>query len=230
MTGLTGWTELIAAFIFFIISHRFPIHSAVRPVLVSHLGKRMFTWAYAIVSVLALYWIVRAAGRAPYVELWPFAAWQTWCPAIAMVFVCLIAAFAIGKPNPFSFGGAAHLPFDPSNAGIVAVTRHPILVAIVLWALGHLFPNGDLAHVLIFGGFVVMGVMGMRALDRRKQRELGDDWQRMSDETRVCSTSRWRRAETWKEAVVRVAAAALIYGILFWSHAVVIGVSPLPIH
>jgi uncharacterized membrane protein len=37
--------------------------------------------------------------------------------------------------------------------------RHPFLAAIILWSLGHLFANGDLASVLLFGSFLAYGIV-----------------------------------------------------------------------
>jgi uncharacterized membrane protein len=37
--------------------------------------------------------------------------------------------------------------------------RHPFLTAVILWSLGHLFANGDLASVLLFGSFLAYGIV-----------------------------------------------------------------------
>lgn len=66
---------------------------------------------------------------------------------------------------------AAHLL--PARPRITGLTRHPLLLAIGLWAAGHLVPNGDLAHVLLFGRFLAMSIAGMLVLDRRRRRQRG---------------------------------------------------------
>jgi len=41
---------------------------------------------------------------------------------------------------------------------IKAAVQHPMLIGIILWSLAHLLANGDLASVLLFGGFLVFSV------------------------------------------------------------------------
>lgn len=45
--------------------------------------------------------------------------------------------------------------------------QHPFLTAIILWSLGHLFANGDLASVLLFGSFLLYGIVDRIAAARR---------------------------------------------------------------
>jgi uncharacterized membrane protein len=44
---------------------------------------------------------------------------------------------------------------------------HPMLAAVILWSAGHLFANGDLASVLLFGGFLVYGIANRVAVISR---------------------------------------------------------------
>jgi hypothetical protein len=89
---------------------------------------------------------------------------------LVMPLACLLIAFAVGAPNLLSFDGCAE-GFDPSRQGVVGVARHPLLLALALWAGVHALANGDLAHLLLFGGFALLG---MRALDRHRRRLLGE--------------------------------------------------------
>jgi uncharacterized membrane protein len=83
-----------------------------------------------------------------------------------------------------SFGGRAHQEFDPEKPGIAGITRHPLLWAFVLWSASHLLPDGDLAHVVLFGGFAVFALLGMVAMDKRFRRTLGNaDWERLARRT-----------------------------------------------
>lgn len=61
---------------------------------------------------------------------------------------------------------AAYLP-----AGQIKKTlKHPMLVAVKLWAFGHLLANGDVASLLLFGSFLAYAVIDRIVLKRR-----GDD-------------------------------------------------------
>lgn len=233
MSVLAPWSELALAFLAFLASHLLPARPGVRAALCNLLGERVYIAAYSALSVVLLAWVVIAAGRAPFVEVWAFEPWQMWAPNVAMPVACLLMAFGVGASNPFSFGGHNPEAFAPERPGIAGVTRHPILLAIVLWAVSHAIPNGDLAHVLLFGAFALAGVAGMLAIDRRMRRRMGSEaWDRLAARTSLLPgsallTGRWRpdvRAVSWR----RLAAAGVLYAALVLLHAPVIGVSPHP--
>ncbi len=165
-----GWAEFAAAFAVFFLSHALPVRPPLQPRLEAALGARGFTLAYSALSLGVLAWLIVAAGRAPYVPLWSWAPWQAHVPLIAMLPACLIIALALGRPNPFSFGGARAERFDPARPGIVRWMRHPLLVALALWAFAHLVANGNLAHVVMFGLLGAFAILGGRLIDRRKRR------------------------------------------------------------
>ena len=50
---------------------------------------------------------------------------------------------------------------------ISAATKHPMLVAVKLWALAHLLANGTLASTLLFGSFLAWAVADRISLKRR---------------------------------------------------------------
>jgi len=219
------WGELLIAYAAFFLSHSIPIRPPVRPWLQARLGKSGFTLAYSALSLAVLAWLIGAAGRAPYVALWDWAPWQVYVPLILMGAVCLILALAIARPNPFSFGGARNDRFDPSLPGIVRWSRHPLLAALALWSAAHVVPNGDLAHVILFGTFAVFAVLGGRLIDRRKRREMGTEWQRLRGA--VAGVPRVSMALSGS-TLVRLLAGIVLYATLIWLHPVLFGVSPLP--
>ncbi|MBC6403127.1 MAG: NnrU family protein [Hyphomonadaceae bacterium] len=45
--------------------------------------------------------------------------------------------------------------------------KHPMLVAIKMWAMGHLLANGELNSVILFGAFLVYAVIDRIAVKRR---------------------------------------------------------------
>ncbi len=215
----TGWTELLLATGFFLLSHSIPVRPAAKARLSEWLSPVGFTWAYSALSIGALAWILGAAGRAPVVMLWSWATWQNQITYAAMFLCCCLAALSLGRPNPLSFGGAHNDSFDRAHPGIVGWCRHPLLVALLLWSAGHLLPNGDVAHVLLFGLFTGFSVLGMRLIDRRKKRQLG-----LSDWTRLASGT--RRVEPTANGILRLVAGLAIFGTLLAAHGPVIGVAP----
>ena len=230
----SGWAEYLLAFAVFIAAHALPARPAVRRRLVALTGERAYLLAYSAVSLGLLYWLILAAGRAPVVVLWGVAPWQLCVPNLVMPVVVLLAVAGIGIANPFSFGGSIERRFDPERPGITAVSRHPLLLAILLWALAHLLPNGTLAHALLFGLFALFAGLGMVMLDRRRRRQWGPV--RFAHLAR--NTSLWP-AEAWLRGRVRpgldvlsgprLAVAAALYLGLLLLHPVLFGVSPLPL-
>lgn len=234
MNGLLyGWGEFVAVLAAFLLSHSVPVRPPIRRQLAAVLGDRGFAIVYSVVSLAVLYWLVVAAQRVPYVEIWPPAPWQPWVPMLAMPFVCLLLAFGVGAPNPLSFGGAAEARFDPDRPGLAAVARHPVLLALVLWSTAHAVPNGDLAHLILFGLFAGFAALGMVMIDRRKRCLMGDDhWRRLAANTSLLSIRALRDARAWPEkratALIRLLAATALYAVLALFHAPLFGVSPWP--
>ena len=52
---------------------------------------------------------------------------------------------------------------------IKAAVKHPMLLGVKIWALAHLLVNGDLASVLLFGGFLVWAVFDRISEKKRLQ-------------------------------------------------------------
>ena len=127
-------------------------------------------------------WLIVSAERTPFVPVWNWMPRQNHLVLAIMLPVCLIVALSIGRPNPFSFGGARNAAFDPARPGIVWLAGHPFLVAPALWSGAHLVANGDLAHILLFGTFFVYALFGRRLVDRRKRREMGPNWDLLWEE------------------------------------------------
>lgn len=219
------WLEFALAFAAFFLTHSLPLRPQVRHPAEARLGRRGFRLAYSLLSLAALVFLLVAAGRAPYVELWPWAPWQSHLTLLLMAAACLVFALAVGRPNPFSFGGGSDAGFDPARPGIVRLMRHPLLVALALWSIAHLVPNGNLAHVLVFGAFAGFALAGGRVIDRRKRREMGPAWEGLSTAVRKAPLLAWPARPG--AMAVRAAAGLLLYAALLYLHPQVIGVDPL---
>ncbi|OBY28330.1 NnrU family protein [Leisingera sp. JC1] len=218
-----AWFEFTAALMLFLASHAIPVRPPVRPWLVSRLGLRGYIIAYSLLSLMILAWLVVAAARAPFVGVLPYWEGFRWVPLLVMPLACLLAVGGMMRQNPFSFGGLGLRAFDPADPGILAVSRHPLLAAMALWAGAHLLANGDLAHVILFGLFAGFAWIGMALIDKRKQRQMGQgEWRRLSRNTARLKLLRLRpmASETGLAAAVFLALLVL--------HAPIIGYSPLP--
>jgi len=220
---MTDWLEFIAALTLFMVSHIFPVRPPMRPWLVARLGLKGYFISYSVLSLLVLAWLIVAAARAPYVGVLP--QWEIfrWAPFVIMPLACLIAVSGMMVQNPLSFGGLGRQAFDPDKPGMLAATRHPLLVAMALWAGAHLLANGDLAHVILFGLFGGFAVMGMIIIDRRKQRQMGQgEWQRLAKGTTRLNLMRLILSP------LTVILAGAVFLILILLHEPVIGFVPFP--
>ncbi|MEM8538668.1 MAG: NnrU family protein [Pseudomonadota bacterium] len=220
------WTGYAAVFGLFFLTHSIPVRPTVKARITGVIGKRGFGIGYSMASVAMLGLLIWAAQEAPFLQLWPQAGWQRPVVHMGMLLVCLIVAFSIARPNPFSFGGARKGRFDPKHAGVVRFTRHPILAALAIWAGLHLLPNGDLAHVLLFGVLGGFAVMGRVPINRRKRRELGDAaWHALDRE--VANAPWFQTPANWGSFFARLLFGVLAFVALLLLHPHVIGVSAI---
>ncbi|NEY91415.1 NnrU family protein [Tabrizicola oligotrophica] len=225
------WIELALAMGLFMASHRLPAALGLKGRIVGALGERGYTAVFSILSLALLWWLIAAAGRAPFVPLWDQQGWQRWAVNIAMPAAIVLGTFGIAAPNPFAFEGRAS-GFDPERPGIAGLTRQPLLWALALWSGAHLLANGDLAHVLLFAPFFLMALLGMKVIESRRRRALGDDsWQRLTARTGLLPgaallSGRWRPGAL--PSLPRLGLALLIWVGLWHLHAPVIGLWPAP--
>ena len=188
-------TEFLAALALFLLSHAIPARPSLRQRLVATVGERTYQILYSLLSLVLLAWLISAATRAPYVPLWDLTLEQYWVPVVAMLPAFILFAGGAISPNPLSISFSRRR-FDPERAGIVAVTRHPLLWGFALWAFAHVVPNGDLVSLIMFGGFGLFALAGMALADRRKRRQMGSDWGDLARRT-PSSPSRRRPDEGW---------------------------------
>ena len=228
-----GWAEFALAAVAFAGSHFLPARGELRDDLIGKLGRRSYFAGYGVVSLLLLGWLISAAGRAPYVELWPPEAWTRWVPALIMPIAFFLAVAGFGLRYPFTLGGRRDAQFDPAHPGFAALTRHPLLWALTLWAGAHLPPNGDLAHILLFGGLAAVSIAAVPMFDRRAMKTLS-----IADSTALFRTApllslsivlspTWLR-DNARFLRLRLILSGVIWGMLLALHGPVIGASPMP--
>jgi uncharacterized membrane protein len=218
-----GWAGFAAILAGFFLTHSIPVRPGVKARLVGLLGSRGFGLAYSALSLAMLTILVRAADAAPHLPLWHQMGWHRHVAHAGMLTVCVILAFSVARPNPFSFGGAGNAGFDPHRAGIVRWSRHPILLALALWAGVHLLANGDLAHVIMFGVLGGFAVAGQALIDRRKRRELGPSFWAGLEDARTAAP-RLQRPLCWRGVILRGLLSLAAFVALILAHPYVIGV------
>ena len=106
-------------------------------------------------------------------------------------FVLIVWGFGAARPAPVLYtppAGLAHLNLAlmlPAMILLVAAymptgrikkaAKHPMLLAVKIWAFGHLLANGELNSVLLFGSFLAYGVIDRIALKKRGDLGPGPD-------------------------------------------------------
>ena len=229
---MSGWGEYALALAVFVASHFLPRLGGLRERLIDRLGRRSYFTAYGFLSLALLIWVIAAAGRAPYVELWPQYPLMRWLPNLAMPLAAMLVTCGAGLRTPFTLGGARR-PFDPAAPGFAAISRHPLFLALALWAGSHLVANGDLAHVILFGSFTVMALAAIPAFDARARRSLGPEAPAFFAATSLFSLAPFTRPG-WRRANARALILRALFGLGTWVaalrlHEVMIGVSPFPL-
>jgi uncharacterized membrane protein len=160
----------------------------------ARLGERAWKGLYTLASIVGLallIWGYGIARQSPTVLYTP----PRWTHHLALLLLVPVFPLLIA-------------PYFPGR--ISAAARHPMLLAVKLWATAHLLANGTLADVLLFGGFLVWAVTDRISMKRRPQRPLPGAPPRPAN-----------------DAIVVVVGLAL-YGLFLWrAHQWLIGVSPL---
>jgi uncharacterized membrane protein len=225
-------TGFALAYAGFLLTHFVPTRPAIRERLIRTMGRCAWFLAYGLVSLAVTVWVIRAAGQAPHVEFWPQLPWTRWVPNLAVP--AAIAVALCGLPaRTVTLGGPRASKLDPARPGFAKLTRHPLLWALVLWSGSHLFPNGNLAHAILFGGFAAMGLAGMVAFDARARQALSPmDARAYFAATGMLSVRPLVDPSWWRSVPHlgrRFGLAIAIWLALLLLHPFLMGVSPLPL-
>ena len=164
--------------------------------MIGRFGEMPWKAAYAALSIAGFVLIVWGFGlaRQQPVQLWmPPRGMRHLASLLTLIAFVLLAA-----------------TYVPRNA-IKARLHHPMVLSVKVWALAHLLSNGNLAHVILFGTFLLWAALSFRAARARD---------RVAGTVYPAGTA----AGTGMTVVVGVAAWALF---AFWAHGALIGVRPI---
>lgn len=157
-------------------------------------GEMAWKGLYSVASLLGFVLLVYGYGQA---RLSPVVLYT---PPTAMRHIALLLMLPV---FPLLF--AAYLP-----GRIKAAAKHPMLLAVKVWALAHLLANGTLADVLLFGGFLAWAVADRISVKRRAPRPVPGAPPRPANDA------------------IAVIGGLVVYAVfLLWGHRWLIGVSPL---
>lgn len=189
---------LILGLVLFLGIHSVSIVSADgRNRLVQRMGEGPWKGLYSLVSLAGFVLIVvgyGAAREAP-VLLYTLPNGFRHLAALLMlpVFVLLLATYLPGR--------------------IQRTAKHPMLLAVKLWALAHLLANGTLADVLLFGGFLAWAVVDRISVKKRAA----------AGQLRAGPVLPGSKAN---DAIALVGGLGIYVLFVVWAHAFLIGVRP----
>jgi uncharacterized membrane protein len=159
-------------------------------------GEKTYKGVYTLLSLAGFGLIVWGFGVARETPV------QWWVPPVALRHIALLLTLL-----SFVLLAAAYVP---GNA-IKARFHHPMVLGVKTWAFAHLLANGNGAHMVLFGSFLVWAVADFIAA-RRRDRRLGTVY----------------AAGNTQSTVIAVVAGIGVWALFaFWLHGWLIGVRPL---
>ena len=143
----------IAGLVLFFGTHVFTAFRSRAPGqdLRQRLGEGPYMGLYSIVAIAGLALLIHGYGKADATQvLYSAPVWGRHLNYILMP-IALVALAAAYMPTGY----------------IKIALKHPMLVAVKIWAVGHLLANGELRAVLLFGVFLAYAVLARIAAKRR---------------------------------------------------------------
>ena len=144
--------QLVLGLVIFIGGHVFTTLRSRRGALIERTGEGAYKGLYSLVALVGLALIVHGFGAyrsGGYIDVWNPPTFLRHLVLLLMwpAMVALVATYSPGL--------------------IKAKLKHPMLVAVKIWALAHLLANGDLGSILLFGSFLAWAVYARIAAKRR---------------------------------------------------------------
>jgi uncharacterized membrane protein len=222
--------ELLLAAAVFVGSHFGISSTGLRDDLVRRLGERAYLALYSAVALILLAWLIRAyAHVADPLVLWIRPPLLIVLPLVVMPLALLLFVGGYTQRNPTAVMQGKPVATDRPAAGVLAITRHPLMWAIGLWAIVHLVISADVASIIFFGAFAILALHGTRVLDAKKRRTWPpEDWQRFAAATsNIPFAAVFTSRNELKIAEIgwwRIMLAGVLYIVLIFLHGVVLGV------
>lgn len=166
-----------------------------RTTRIAGMGANAWKGLYSIASIIGFMLVVYGYGlsRQTPINLWLPPLWTRHVTALLTlpIFILLAAAYVPGTH-------------------IKARLKHPMMLAVKLWALAHLLSNGRLDDVLLFGGFALWAALAFRAARQRDRQQ----------------SIVYQAAGMSRDVIAVAIGLAAWVGFAFYLHGALIGVRP----
>lgn len=144
---------MVLGIVVFLGAHTLTTFRETREDLIGRFGEAPYKIIHSVVSLIGFALIVWGFSRYRAEGLIPVWAPPGWTRHLTMTLMW------------FAFVALACV--NPAPGKIRGWLRHPMLVAIKIWALAHLLANGDLGGMLLFGSFLAWAVFDRVAVKKR---------------------------------------------------------------
>ncbi len=183
-TGMEPASEffgLAAAVGLFALTH-FAMSGFLRARLVAALGIQTFLLVYSITALCIFAWMLVAFDRAPNTaQLWNGTNPVAWLATSVITILALALLLPSFTRNPALPGNNAAGLGTVIPSGVYAITRHPMMWGIALWAISHIIVAPEARVLILMGGLVLVALLGSHFQDKRKIRQNNREfapWQR----------------------------------------------------
>ena len=174
--------NLVVATLAFVGTHLLLSHP-LRASLVARVGERAFLGVYSLVALATLGWMIFLWRAIPdpsplYVAplgWWPFAS------VIMLVASIFLVGSLLGNPA-LPHPGAKPRDIPPPR-GVFAITRHPMNVSFMTWALVHASISGSARNLVVASGIFLLALLGSLGQDRKKAKLIGEPWRQWQART-----------------------------------------------
>jgi uncharacterized membrane protein len=150
----TALAAFVGGLIVFFGMHTYSAFRSREPEALAQRMGRAYKGLYALISLAAFVAFVWGyANVGIFINVWNPPSW-TRHVAMALMLPALVLIVAAYTPTGY----------------IKKAVKHPMLTAVKLWALAHLTANGDLMSMILFGAFLLYGIIDRIAVKQRGDR------------------------------------------------------------
>jgi uncharacterized membrane protein len=216
---------LIVAVVVFIAIHLLVSGTTLRDRIVAVIGEGPYLGLFSLASIASLVWMVLAFGPArdspANTSFWGIGHANR-DTAILLVFIAfLFAVPGLLTNSPTRVRGGEQVDKPAAVTGMMRITRNPFLSGVAIWAVAHLIANGRLADIILFGGLLIVAVLGPPSIDAKRRRALGDRYRAFEAQTSnipFAAIIQGRQKLVLGEIWWRLIVAVIVWAALLWAH------------
>ena len=168
---------LVAAALFFVGIHLLISGTSLRARLVMRMGERNYLGVFSLMSAAGLAWLILSFIHVRVVLPTTLLEWR-WAAVLLNFVALLFICFGVLGKSPTAVGGESKLDEADPATGMHRITRHPMLWGFLIWAAVHMAFNPQSAPLVFFGAFLLLALLGPRAIDAKRAAQHGEKWQR----------------------------------------------------